>query len=326
MQIAETARISQLDKILSSNRGFIDLIPLKQYNTGSLGTMTRVIIDRNAGFCGGVRRAIEGTEQLLTSGPVSSSRTVSYGQLVHNREVTDKLSARGLTEIDSLKTVRRGDRVVIRAHGISPQEQRLLDASGAQSTDLTCPRVKRVHKQIMEKRKQGFRIVIAGDPNHPEVRAHTGYGGENALVVSNSAESGAVPVAGKIAVFAQTTITPQAFAEIVDALRSPVREMVVVDSLCPFVLKRQRWIEKFSRLADASLILGGRNSSNTLKLVSIAANNGPAFHLSSAAELDERKLLAYGVIAMTAGASTSDQSVRQVLERLENAGARIERR
>ena len=100
----------------------------------------------------------------------------------------------------------------------------------------------------------------------------------------------------------------------------------MVDSLCPFVGRRQRWIRKYSKLADASLILGGKNSSNTCKLHALAAANGPAFHLSTAEELDVGLMLQHSVLALTAGASTSDRTIREVLSRLRAAGALVEYR
>lgn len=288
--------------------------------------MTRVIVDRNAGFCAGVRRAIRGTEQLLSHESPGGRRVASYGQLVHNREVTDDLFSRGLEKLDSPQDAKAGDQVVLRTHGISPQEERLLRSQGAELRDFTCPRVKRVHLQILEKREAGYGIVIVGDADHPEVRAHLGYAGEGAMVLSSVRDARRVAKGRKVAVFAQTTITPDFYRQVIAALECRDLEMSEVDSLCPFVLKRQRWIEKHSKSADASLILGGRNSSNTCKLHDLAAANGPAFHLSTAEELDVEKMLRYSVIALTAGASTSDQTIGEVLSRLQAAGALIERR
>jgi (E)-4-hydroxy-3-methyl-but-2-enyl pyrophosphate reductase len=328
MHTPATKRISQLVRILSTIRGFIDLNQLKNYNTGSPGTMTRVIVDRNAGFCAGVRRAIRGTKQMLSAKLDSADgrRVVSYGQLVHNREVTDDLSGRGLEDLESPQDARPGDEVVVRTHGISPQEERMLRSNRVEVTDFTCPRVKRVHRQIREKREAGYEIVIVGDPDHPEVKAHLGHAGETGTILSAAREARRVPKGRKIAVFAQTTITPDFFQEVVSALERRGLEMSVVDSLCPFVLKRQRWIDKYSKLADASLILGGKNSSNTLKLHALAAANGPAFRVSTANELDVEKILRYSVVALTAGASTSDQTINETLSRLQAAGALIERR
>jgi 4-hydroxy-3-methylbut-2-enyl diphosphate reductase len=288
--------------------------------------MTRVIVDRNAGFCGGVRRAIRGTKQILSLPSPGGSRIAAYGQLVHNRDVTDDLSERGLAELDSPEDARSGDEVIVRTHGISPREERTLRSSGAQLRDFTCPRVQRVHQQIREKKEAGYDIIIVGDPDHPEVRAHAGYADGSATVLPAAADARRVPEGGKLAVFAQTTITPEFFHRIVAILKSRARELSVVNTLCPFVLKRQRWIAEHSRMSDASLILGGRNSSNTRKLHALAAENGPAFHVSTAEELDVGKVLEYPVVSLTAGASTSDDTIREVLSRLQAAGAIIEHR
>jgi (E)-4-hydroxy-3-methyl-but-2-enyl pyrophosphate reductase len=319
-------RISQLVRILSSTKRFIDLHQLKNYNTGSPGTMTRVIVDRNAGFCAGVRRAIRGTKQILSHCSTGSRRITAYGQLVHNRDVTEDLFARGLGGLESPEAAGPGDEVIVRTHGISPQEEQLLRSRGAELRDFTCPRVKRVHQQIREKREAGYDIIIVGDPEHPEVKAHLGHGGESAMVLPTVQDAHRVPEGRRIAVFAQTTITPDFYYEVVAALEHRAVKLNVVDSLCPFVLKRQRWIAKYSKLAEASLILGGRNSSNTRKLHALAAENGPAFHVSTADELDVEKILKYSVVSFTAGASTSDEAVREVLSRLQAAGALIEQR
>jgi 4-hydroxy-3-methylbut-2-enyl diphosphate reductase len=289
--------------------------------------MTRVIVDRNAGFCGGVRRAIRSTGKLLSDGP-APGRIVSYGQLVHNREVTDALAEQGLQSVANLEDVAEGDTVVIRTHGIPPEEERLLRCRPVEVSDFTCPRVKRVHQGIVAKRKEGYRIVIVGDPLHPEVKGLLGYAGDSAVVVCTAEE-----VRGyadrrkrKIAVFAQTTITPQLFTEVVQAFEHKGLEMAVSNTLCPFVVNRQRWIGRFSRLADASLIIGGKNSSNTRKLYTIASDNGPAYHLSEAAELSLEEILKYSLLALTAGASTADSTIQEVLAALKAAGAVIEHR
>jgi (E)-4-hydroxy-3-methyl-but-2-enyl pyrophosphate reductase len=289
--------------------------------------MTRVIVDRNAGLCGGVRRAIRRTEKLLAEKQRAEGRKriVSYGQLVHNREVTDALAAQGLDSAETPQEVAKGEAVVLRTHGVSPQERELLRSGGAELFDFTCPRVAGVQRQIAEKRREGRSIVIVGDGSHPEVQAHLGYSGAEGMVVSCVEEADRVPLGRAIAVFAQTTITTELFHQVVEALRSRDPALAVVDSLCPFVLKRQRWIDKQARLADASLILGGKNSSNTCKLHSIAASHGPAFHIGSAEELDVVKMMGYPRVALTAGASTSDLAIREVLARLEEAGARIKR-
>jgi len=287
--------------------------------------MTRVIVDRNAGFCGGVRRAVRSAGRLLSDGP-PQARIVSYGQLVHNREVTDALAEQGLQSVASLEDVVDGDTVVIRTHGIPPEEERLLRSQQVTVSDFTCPRVKRIHQGIQAKLKEGYRIVIVGDPLHPEVKGLLGYAGDSGVVVSAAEEVRGYTDQRKIAVFAQTTITPQLFTEVVQAFEKKGLNMTVSNTLCPFVVNRQRWIERFSRLANASLIIGGKNSSNTRKLYTIASNNGPAYHLSETAELNLEEILKYSLVALTAGASTADSTIQEVLAALQAAGAVIEHR
>ena len=287
--------------------------------------MTRVIVDRNAGFCGGVRRAIRSTGKLL-SDDRKPERIVSYGQLVHNREVTDALAEQGLQSVARPEDVADGDTVVIRTHGIPPEEERLLRSRQVKVSDFTCPRVKRVHQGIVAKRREGYRIVIVGDPLHPEVIGLLGYAGDSGVVVCTAGEVRGYADRRKIAVFAQTTITPQLFMEVVRVFEQKGLEMAVSNTLCPFVVNRQRWIERFSRRADASLIIGGKNSSNTRKLYTIASDNGPAYHLSKAVELNPEEILKYSLVALTAGASTADSTIQEVLAALRAAGAVIEHR
>jgi 4-hydroxy-3-methylbut-2-enyl diphosphate reductase len=287
--------------------------------------MTRVIVDRNAGFCGGVRRAVRSTSKLLSDGP-TPQRIVSYGQLVHNREVIDALAVKGLQSVASLEDVVDGDTVVIRTHGIPPEEERLLRSRQVKVSDLTCPRVKRIHQEIQAKRKEGYRIVIVGDPRHPEVKGLLGYAGDSGMVLSMVEEVRGYTDRRKIAVFAQTTITPQMFTEVVQALEKKELKMTVTNTICPFVVNRQRWIQRFSRLADASVIIGGKNSSNTRKLCTIASNNGPTYHLSEAAELNLEEIFKYSLVALTAGASTAESTIQEVLAALQAAGAVIEQR
>ena len=288
--------------------------------------MTRVIVDRNAGFCAGVRRAIRGTERRLADHPPERKRIVSYGQLVHNSEVTDALRRRGLQNLERAEDAGPGDEVILRTHGISPREEQLLEAGGALVTDLTCPRVKQVHEQIRDKRQLGYRILIVGDPRHPEVKAQLGQAGEDAMILENPEDAEGVPGGRKTAVFAQTTLSPQSYREVIEALKRRGLELTVADTICPYVLKRQRWISRFSELAEVSLILGGRNSSNTRKLYELAAANGPAILVGSGEELDVEAILRYRVVAFTAGASTPDLSIGAALDRLRAAGALIEYR
>jgi (E)-4-hydroxy-3-methyl-but-2-enyl pyrophosphate reductase len=301
--------------------------------------MTRVIVDRHAGMCSGVRRAVAQTRSILEersaeqsrdgrSTAVSTSRSgiVSYGQLVHNREVTDDLCEAGLKIVESLDQMNSSDTVIIRAHGVPPAHESRLRGREGRVVDLTCSRVKRVHQLIEGKRRQGYRIVIAGDPAHPEVKGHLGYAGESAVVLSSVEQARSYRQEGKIAVFCQTTTTAELFESVVHTLKNQGLDVTAVDTLCPFVNDRQKWIERYAAKAQASLIIGGKNSSNTRKLFEIAKAFGKTFWISTASELDVDEVLQFSPLAVTAGASTAESTIEAVLARFREVGAKIEKR
>ncbi len=286
--------------------------------------MTIVWIDRRAGFCAGVKRTIRGAREIIDSGEVKGD-IVSYGELIHNPHVTRDLERQGIRVQQELTGLKPSDLVVIRAHGIPLAEEHSLEERRIPYLDLTCVRVKAIHKMIAEKRKTGFTILIVGDPNHPEVRGHLGYAGVDGLVLSSVEEAAALPLDKNQRYFllAQTTTSPDLYAAITAVLKERGHEPVAKDSLCPFVRKRQLWIATYSRKAEAALIIGGRNSSNTRKLFDIAAKNGPAYLIGSTEEMDLDRMLAFPSLAVTAGASTPDHSIDQVLAMLRGGGASL---
>ncbi len=301
--------------------------------------MTRVLIDRQAGFCAGVRRALRGARRVNAryGSTARSARIASYGELIHNPQVTGALAQEGIRVVDELESLRPGDRVIIRTHGIPPQEERLLQERGIAVHDFTCPRVKEVHRAIQTHRGEGRRILIVGVPDHPEVKGHLGYAGEGGAVLSSVEDAGRCALAGRMLVVAQTTISPGLFQSVVRLLEERLQaspppdppgaaaaRLHALDTTCPFVRARQEWIRQASRLAGATLVIGGRRSSNTHRLVEIAAVHGPVYWIEHPQELDEEELLKHPAVAVTAGASTPDEAVRKVVDRLVARGAQAE--
>ncbi len=283
--------------------------------------MTRVLLDRSTGLCDGVKRTISGALKAAKL----KHNVVSYGELIHNPDVTRDLKNSGISVRHRLEELDKSQYVIIRAHGIPPEEEKILKERGISYLDLTCLRVKRIHKNISKKRKLGFKIIIVGDPKHPEVRGHLGYAGaDSGVVLSSSREAEFYSGTGKHFVFAQTTTSPDFFYSIIHILKEKGLDLHTMDTLCPFVLKRQEWIAKYSRLTEASLIIGGKNSSNTQKLFEIALENGAAYWIRSAGDLEVEKILKHSSIAFTAGASTPDETIQEVIRKLESGGAVIE--
>jgi 4-hydroxy-3-methylbut-2-enyl diphosphate reductase len=298
--------------------------------------MTRVLIDRHAGFCAGVKRAIRGARRVSRA----HGGAVSLGELIHNPQVVGELEREGIRVIREVPARPGGEPVILRAHGIPPAEEERLRERGIAYHDFTCPRVQDIHRTITACRQEGWRILIVGNRDHPEVKGHLGYAGEAGAVLSSvrEAEEYTPPIGPqglRLVVLAQTTIAPELFRQVIGVLErkraaAPARtpggsfSLRTLDTICPFVLRRQEWIRRASRKARASLVIGGRNSSNTRKLVEIAERNGPVFWIERPEELPVEELLRHPVVALTAGASTPDQTIREVVERLAARGALIE--
>jgi (E)-4-hydroxy-3-methyl-but-2-enyl pyrophosphate reductase len=285
--------------------------------------MTSVWLDRNAGLCSGVRRAIRGAVEAAAHG---GRRVVTYGELVHNPQVLQDLRERGIAEQGDLDRLQGDELVVIRTHGISPEEQAALTGRGLACLDLTCPRVKRAQRLAAAAAQAGEAVIVVGDPSHPEVRGLLGYAGPAARALPTPEQAAAYEGPRRAVVLAQTTITLQRFAEVAAVLEHRGFQVRSIDTRCPFVQARQAWIQKFARLAGASLILGGRRSSNTAKLHETALRYGPAYWVASPVEVDLPAVLRHPRLALTAGASTPQRSIAELVRRLRRAGAQVQPR
>lgn len=284
--------------------------------------MTTVWLDRNAGLCGGVRRALAGALQAARR---NVHPVVSYGELVHNPQALGELRAAGIVESEDLTGLRGDELVVIRSHGIPPQEQKALERRGLACLDLTCPRVKKAQRLAAAAAARGTLLVV-GNAQHPEVRGLVGYGGADVRVLAGPEQAAAYRGPARVALLAQTTIPSELFEEVAAELERRGVRVQRLNTLCPFVSQRQAWIDRYARRAGAALILGGRNSSNTRALYDTARRHGPAYWIAQPCEVDLPALLRHERLALTAGASTPDGSLADLVARLRAAGARVQRR
>lgn len=287
--------------------------------------MTRVWLDREAGYCGGVRRAVRGAKAARAR-LEAARRVLSYGELVHNPRVLADLRASGIAQTDDLAALQGDELVVIRTHGIAPSERAALAARNVAWLDLTCPRVARAQQLAAQAGRSGAAVLVVGDARHPEVRGILGHAGDGAGVLSGRADAEAYSGPQRVVLLAQTTISAALFDEVTAALLGRGFEVTRIDTLCPYVARRQAWIDRFARLAGASLVLGGRGSSNTARLYDTALRHGPAWWIAAPDEVDLDAVLRHGTLAVTAGASTPPEDVAELAGRLRAAGAHIQRR
>lgn len=235
--------------------------------------MGRIIVAERAGFCFGVDNAVKLAFQTLRENP---GKTRTFGELIHNRQISDKLTREGVHCVQHPEQLQNDDHVVIRAHGIGEAVYESLKNKQVVVHDATCPYVKRIHKLVREKQQEGYRIIIVGDDKHPEVIGINGWCGNRALIVSDVDEVEAMPESEDMAcVVAQTTMKPEKYEEIYNFIKKKFANVIKFDTICSATEKRQQEAREISELADVMIVIGGTNSSNTQKLYEICSAQCP---------------------------------------------------
>jgi 4-hydroxy-3-methylbut-2-enyl diphosphate reductase len=273
----------------------------------------KVILAKNAGFCMGVRRAVEATLDLVRK----EEQIATFGPLIHNPQVLDLLAERGVEVLKEIPDQRQGT-VIIRAHGVPPERKARLAASGAQIYDATCPRVLKVQAIINRHRKEGCATIIIGDRNHAEVEGLLGYAGESGQVVSNEAEAAAVTVAEPYIIVSQTTQDDPSFERLSSLILARFPDGRVFNTICDSTHKRQAAVLELCNQVQAMVVVGGKASANTKRLAEIVENkNKLVFLVESEEELDIPALARFDCVGVTAGASTPSWMINRVVQALE---------
>jgi (E)-4-hydroxy-3-methyl-but-2-enyl pyrophosphate reductase len=281
----------------------------------------KIRLANTAGFCMGVRRAVDMVLDLQRAQPPLP--IVTYGPLIHNPQTLELLKERGITEVQSLDQVHEGT-VVVRAHGISPQERQILMEKGVGVVDATCPRVARVQAVIRKHAARGEFCVIVGDRDHPEVKGLLGFASAGGVAVPNPDVTeilDAVPCDRDICIVAQTTQEVRTFDRVVEILRERCREINVYNTICDSTKKRQSEVARLARQVETIIVVGGKGSGNTARLLKVAQGEGvPAIHVETDEEINSAFLEGVESVGVTAGASTPNWMIRQVIDRLREIG------
>lgn len=273
---------------------------------------------KSAGFCMGVRRAVDLVLDMTRN--KNHATIYTYGPLIHNPQTIELLGKRGVVPIRGSEEIDRlpaGAVLVIRAHGISPQERHTLKERGFRLVDATCPKVAHVQAIIRKHAARGYTILIVGDKEHPEVDGLLGFAGQTGLVIGSPEEVDRLPALEKVCVVAQTTQNIEEYAALCDRLRKRFPEAVVFDTICDSTEKRQNEVRSLAAESDAVFIVGGRNSANTRRLAELAGLEGkPAFQIETAAELKGIDTEPFRRIGVSAGASTPNWIIDRVVDHL----------
>ena len=268
------------------------------------------------GFCYGVKRAVEMAEKAA----VDRVNGATLGPLIHNPQFIAELEAKGIACKDDLDQFAAGETVIFRSHGVGPEVYEKAEAKQLNIIDATCPNVRMAQKKAFQAAQDGYLPIIVGEKNHPEVKSIKKWAGENAIVVEYLKDISEVPQKDKYAVIIQTTFELQKFEEILAALQKEREgEYRVERTICLATSQRQNAAMKLAGEVDAFIVIGGRNSANTRHLYELVASKCPkAYHIETAAELEQEMFRDCIKIGITAGASTPDRLIKEAIVAMEN--------
>jgi (E)-4-hydroxy-3-methyl-but-2-enyl pyrophosphate reductase len=274
---------------------------------------------KKAGFCMGVRRAME---LALEANYHYPDPIYTYGPLIHNPQVLRMLEKKGICILD-LDQAQQSGTVVIRAHGIPPQDHQKLKQTGFTIVDATCPRVIKVQAIIKKYAQEGYTPLIVGDRDHPEVIGLLGYSQGKGIVLTAPEQVDQLPDLDRVIVVAQTTQDELLFQAVVEKLKRRFPNSLVFNTICNATHERQEEVRNLARQVEGLVIVGGYNSGNTRRLVEITRSVGtPCFHVETEDQLDKKELERFKTVGVTAGASTPNWMIRKVVQELQGLKGR----
>ncbi|OQY19898.1 MAG: 4-hydroxy-3-methylbut-2-enyl diphosphate reductase [Desulfobacteraceae bacterium 4572_35.1] len=272
-----------------------------------------IVLAKSAGFCFGVKRAVN----MAFKAADKSDSICSLGPLIHSPQLVKKLENEGIRVVDSVADM-VDETVIVRSHGITRSEEEELVARQLKVVDATCPFVKKAQQYVSSLGNNGYAVVIVGEQEHPEVQGIVSYAADAAAwVVANVEQAQAIPVQRKIGLVAQTTQSFENFRDISSILLNKCKELRVFNTICDATAVRQQEARSIASKVDMMLVIGGRNSANTTRLASICTEIQPqTYHIETAAGINPNWVTGISTIGITAGASTPEWIIGEVMEKL----------
>lgn len=279
----------------------------------------QVLLADEYGFCFGVERAVDMVEDALQEGDTVRS----LGPLIHNEQEMARLGEHGVTTISEPVQIGRGETAVIRAHGVTPEVQKELEQKAAKVVDATCPFVTRVQKLAARAAEQDRHVVVVGSPDHPEMIGVKGYAPNHAFVIRDETEVATLPRLRNPLVVSQTTIKAKTFFDTAEAIKTKTDDEVqIVNTICSATRDRQDAARALAGMVDAFYIIGGRHSSNSVKLLAVCKEQcEKSFLIETEEEIDANDIIGAVRVGVTAGASTPEWLIQKVVKHLESIGA-----
>lgn len=278
------------------------------------GVNMDVTVAKTAGFCFGVKRAVEKVYEQIEKG---KTPIYTFGPIIHNEEVVRDLEERGVKVLETEKELRQltDGVVVIRSHGVGKDIYDILEKNGIEIIDATCPFVKKIHRIVSEQNENGRRVIIVGNGKHPEVEGIKGWGNDDTLVIETAEEFEKLQISDgeKLCIVAQTTFNYNKFQELVEIFEKKGYDISVVNTICNATEERQTEAKDIAAKVDAMIVIGGKHSSNTRKLYEICCRE--CAHTCLIQTLDDLHLelpKAVRLVGITAGASTPNKLIEEV--------------
>ena len=275
----------------------------------------KVIVAKNSGFCNGVRRSVD----LANKASEKNIKTYTLGPLVHNPTQVKMLEKKGASVVDENEVLKiKNSQIVIRSHGVSEKLKENLKNNSNEVVDATCPVLLNIYKKIIEKEKEGYTVVIIGDKKHPEIKAMASYV-NNGIIIKDETEAKNITNMSKLYVVSQTTNRIDFFENIAHELEKTNDDVVIENTICNATRLRQEACKSLSKEVDCMIVVGGFNSSNTNKLYQIAQKYCENVQrIETVKDLPLQKLSNFNIIGVIAGASTPDQVIEEVVNRMDD--------
>jgi (E)-4-hydroxy-3-methyl-but-2-enyl pyrophosphate reductase len=276
----------------------------------------KVLLADEYGFCFGVERAVDMVEHAIGEGDTVRS----LGPLIHNDQEMQRLGKYGVETISEPVQIRRGETAVIRAHGVTPDVQKELEETASKVVDATCPFVTRVQKLAARAAEQDRHVIVVGSPDHPEMIGVKGYAPDHAFVIRDETEVPNLPRLRKPLVVSQTTIKAKTFFDTAEAVKTKTDDEVqVINTICSATRDRQDAARALAGMVDAFYIIGGRHSSNSVKLLAVCKEQcAKSFLIETEEEINDADLTGVETVGVTAGASTPEWLIKNVVKHLED--------
>lgn len=275
-----------------------------------------IIIAKTAGFCFGVKRAIDIAFKIARE---KRKGVYALGPIIHNPQVVEKLGDKGIIPIDDIKAKKDIKALIIRTHGIPLKLSKEISSRGYEIIDATCPFVKKAQYYAKLLSEEGYHVVILGEKNHPEVKSLMSYVDDHAIVVDG--KSPLPKLKSKVGIVVQTTQPLEALKKVISSAIEHAKEIKVYNTICNSTALRLKETENMANKVDVMFVVGGKNSANTTQLTMLCKSlSVPTYHIETSAEIKEKWIRRAKKIGITAGASTPKWIIKEVEERIRDIG------